>query len=488
MNGEIIGKLIRDWRIALMLVLVFGSIAGIYLLPPNPDRGLEGNLQFGLDLEGGSWLQLGFQSEIVGFQTDRPVADLIGDLERRLDAEVVWVGEHHLEIRKDFSREALQPVFTEAGAEIISYQRGVSPQTANDVKRILEDKINRLGTQDARVNLLTPAGSDFAQYVRVELAGVDMATAQEIVGTQGRFEIRIYTTGNATEHVLYGDAITSVGVPTQNPPGSNYWGVGFTFSEQGAVAFREAAIEHGAVNSPAEHELLMLLDNETVYSAPLDPNLAAKLRTAPERELSASTGSGQEGLDAAMALEIHLRAGALPVNVDIVGSGSVPAALGEHFKMMSLIAGILAVLTVGVVVFFRYREPYIVLPMIGTTAAELLILLGIARAIGWQLDLATIAGLIAVMGTGIDQLVITTDEVLHEGRVPSPNLYLKRYGRAFGIIAVAATTMFIAMLPLALMDLSTLRGFAIIAILGVLIGVLITRPAYGKIIMMILSR
>jgi preprotein translocase subunit SecD len=53
---------------------------------------------------------------------------------------------------------------------------------------------------------------------------------------------------------------------------------------------------------------------------------------------------------------------------------------------------------------------------------------------------------------------------------------------------VSAATVVIAMLPLALLDLSTLRGFAIITILGVLIGVLITRPAYGKIIMAILSK
>jgi preprotein translocase subunit SecD len=81
-----------------------------------------------------------------------------------------------------------------------------------------------------------------------------------------------------------------------------------------------------------------------------------------------------------------------------------------------------------------------------------------------------------------------TDEVLHEGRVPSQNLYMNRYRRAFGIIAVAAATVIIAMLPLALMDLSTLRGFAIITILGVMIGIVVTRPAYGKIIMAILSK
>jgi len=315
---------------------------------------------------------------------------------------------------------------------------------------------------------------------------VDMATAQEIVGKQGMFEIRIQTTGNETEHVLYGDQITSVGVP-QRSPETQAWGVGFTLSDAGAQAFRDAALRYGAVDNPNAHNLVMLLDNKTVYSAPLSGDLAAGLRSAPVRSLSASTGTGDAGLEDAMTLEIHLRAGALPVKVNVVGSGSVPAALGEHFKTTVAIAGLLALLTVGVVVYYRYREPSIVIPMLAINLSEIIILLGIARFIQ-QLDLASIAGLIAVIGTGIDQLVIITDEVLHEGRVPSPNLYMKRYGRAFGIIAIAAATVIIAMLPLALMDLSTLRGFAIITILGTMIGILVTRPAYGKVIMEILSK
>ena len=114
-------------------------------------------------------------------------------------------------------------------------------------------------------------------------------------------------------------------------------------------------------------------------------------------------------------------------------------------------------------------------------------LLGIAVFIQ-QLDLAAIAALIAVLGTGIDQLVIITDEVMHEGRVPSKVLYLKRLKRALVIIMTSAATVIIAMFPLIIMDLSTLKGFAIINILGILIGVLITRPAYGRIVMEILAK
>ena len=486
MNRETLINLIKDWRVALLLVLVIGSLIGIYLAPPNLEKGLEGNLQFGLDLEGGSWLQMEFQSVVVSYSTDKPVGDLIENLQKSLEADVTQIDADHLEIRKNVSRADLEPIFAESGAKIVTYHEGVSSFTADEVKRILNEKVNALGMQDAKVNLLTPTGSEYPQYVRIELAGVDMATAQEIVGTQGMFEIRVQTTANQTEHVLFGDQITSVGVP-QKDPYYQTWGVSFTLTDAGAQALRDGALKYGAVDNPQAHNLVMLLDNKTVYNAPLSGDLAAQLRSAPVKSLSATTGTGDAGLEDAMTLEIHLRAGALPVKVDTVGSGSVPAALGEQFKTTVIIAGLLALLTVGVVVYYRYREPAIVLPMLATTVSEIIILLGIARFIQ-QLDLASIAGLIAVVGTGIDQLVIITDEVLHEGRVPSPNLYMKRYKRAFGIIAVAAATVFIAMLPLALMDLSTLRGFAIITILGVVIGILVTRPAYGKVIMAILSK
>ena len=329
--------------------------------------------------------------------------------------------------------------------------------------------------------------NNVARYVRIELAGVDMKKAQEIVGKQGKFEIRVQTVGNETEHAVFGNTITSVKNPEKDLQ-SGSWGVQFTLNEDGAAAFQQAAIKYGATDAPEKHYLLMILDNKTVYSAPLNNRLASSLKTAPERIMVASTGSGNYGLDQAQNLEIHLRAGALPVDVNIAGSGGVTAPMGERYKMMALLAGIFALITVGFVIYYRYREPAIVLPMVVINASEIVILLGFISLIKFQMDLPTIAGLIAVLGTGIDQLVVITDEILHEGKVPSPNLYLKRLSRALSIIVIAAATVFIAMLPLALMDLSTLKGFAIITILGVLVGVIITRPAYGKIIMEILSK
>jgi preprotein translocase subunit SecD len=483
MNKDEIITLVKDWRVALLIILVVASLIAIY---PHFENGeFKTNLQYGLDLQKGAWLQLEFKSEVVGFQTDRPVDEFIGDLKNQTDAEIFLINDK-LEIRKLYTQSELTPIIEKAGGKITSYQQGVSKTTADDVKRILESKINSLGTRDARINTLT--GLDgVTRYIRIELAGVSMSEAQQVVGKQGKFEIRVVTTGNQSEHVVFGNSITSVGNPTQEPPGSGKWGVSFTMSEDGAKALQAAAIQYGAVSDPDNHELQMLLDGKVIYSAPLSKELAGNLQTEVVRQLFASTGTGTTGQQAAQNLEIHLRNGALPVDVTVAGSGSVSATLGEHFKLMCILAGLLALLTVGLVVYYRYREPAIVLPMVCINASEIIILLGIS-VFTIQLDLATIAGLIAVLGTGIDQLIIITDEILHEGKVPSPNVYQKRLSRALTIIVASAATVVIAMLPLALMDLSSLRGFAIITILGVLIGVTITRPAYGRIIMAILSK
>jgi preprotein translocase subunit SecD len=484
MDRQQLIELVKDYRVAGYLILLVLSI--ILIFPHPGPSGLETNLQFGLDLSGGSWIQLEFQSAVVTFKTSQPVDQFVTGLGKRLDADVNLVESNRIEIRKAVSEEELRQIFAENNTELVAYNPGVTKETADDIKRILENKINSLGTRDAKTYVITGLNG-ISRYVRIELAGVSMSQAQEIVGKQGKFEIRVVTTGNQTEHVVFGDAIQSVANPAQNPPNSDNWGVSFVLSPNGAEEFRQAAIKYGAVKDPANHNLAMILDGKMVYSAPLSADLAGTLQTHTSPNLIASTGVGESGKEDAKMLEIHLRNGALPVEVRIAGSGSVSAELGDQFKMWCILAGIFALLAAGASILYRYHEPAIVLPMILINASEVIILLGITSPF-LQLDLATIAGLIAVLGTGIDQLVILTDEILYEGKVPSPNIYLKRLKRALGIIIASAATVFIAMLPLALMDLSTLRGFAIVTILGVLVGVIVTRPAYGRIIMAILSK
>ncbi|MEI8332214.1 MAG: preprotein translocase subunit SecD, partial [Methanomicrobiales archaeon] len=222
MNGLELKALVSDWRVATLIILILLSVVAIF---PHFDsqRNMVSNLQYGLDLQQGSWLQLEFRAEVVGFTTDRPVDEFIANLSKKLDTEVVYIDPTHLEIRKYYSQAELDPIFTVAGGKLTTYQPGVSKSTSEDVKRILENKINTLGTKDAKVNTLVGLNK-VARYIRVELAGVDMKQAQNLIGKQGKFEIRVMTAGNQSEHVLFGDAITSVQNPTQEPAGSNHWG------------------------------------------------------------------------------------------------------------------------------------------------------------------------------------------------------------------------------------------------------------------------
>ncbi len=173
----------------------------------------------------------------------------------------------------------------------------------------------------------------------------------------------------------------------------------------------------------------------------------------------------------------------LPVEITIESKTSIEARLGAEFLKQALIAGIAALLGVWALVYLRYRHLLIGLAIIGTMICELLITLGAASLIGWTIGLPELGGLIIVIGTGIDHQIIITDEVLRGGLPGTKMASLRgRVSRAFAVIWAAAATTIAAMVMLALIGFGAMSGFAIITILGMLIAVLVTRPAYARIV------
>ena len=551
-------NLSKDNRVVLYAIVVALAIISI---------GLFG-LKFGLDLEGGSYLQLQLQGaeaqidvspeDILTYQFNAtsiekraqgyvlmvpgkvepnlaenlgyigaktipgensskitisaaPETIVINFLKDSLDADVklnVDVSPVRYEILTNVTRDSLNALLAPVGGKVPegedTFVEGVTDQTMIDTKKVLDSKLNRLGLQDIKVK------SVGNKFIMIDMAGADVAEAQEIVGKPGKFEIRIYTENNESMHVLYGDAVQSVDIPEKE---NNVWGVPFTLSEDGAIAFQKASIDSGATKKPNDHEIAMYLDKDEIFSAPLAPELASSLKKTPSRSMRATVGAGDEGAEKAKELNIHLREGALPVNVEIVGSGQVSASLGDQFKVQMVIAGLIALLAVAGMIYYRYREKRIVLPMVFTSFSEVVMMLGVwaiaGKYLGWQLDLASLAGIIMVIGTGVDQLVIITDELMKGGEAAASSaqrtikeraahaaekagvgkvvattskVYLTRLSRAFMIILGAAATTTVAMLPLLFMGFGALTGFALIIILGVILGTFIARPAYGRII------
>jgi preprotein translocase subunit SecD len=97
-------------------------------------------------------------------------------------------------------------------------------------------------------------------------------------------------------------------------------------------------------------------------------------------------------------------------------------------------------------------------------------------------DLGAIAGVLAAIGTGVDDQIVIMDE-LKKGEKGEGGSLVARAKRAFFIVVAASATIIAAMLPIILIGfgLGRLVGFAITTIMGTLVGVLITRPAFGEI-------
>ncbi len=545
-------SLLKNPRVIIFIVILLGSIVAIH---PGytPGNGTTSHLNFGLDLEGGSWLQIKLEGALaqvdvdsgklvsgivepiigapieitknnldVGGSTEKSVTfttsatvsasqlEYLGTvsvdklsgsttqvtisdtskeslvqayLSKALDAEVVPMSTEDgtvYEIRTAVTEQQLESLLEKVGGSIhknedgtSTYKEGVSTDTRDLTKEILSDKLNSLGIKDIPVRTVGD------EYILIDFAGIDLTTAKEIAEKPGKFEIRIQTTGNETEHVLYGDSIVSVGVPSFH---DEQWHTPFTLDDDGARTLQKIALDTGAIDNPDSHYLKMYLDGVEIYGAPLSSSAAEKLREGPIYSWEASTGTDEAAKSEATALQVHLRAGALPVNVKLVGSGHVDPGLGSQFKTAALVTGLISLIGVAAVVYFKYRRPEILIPMVGTSTSEVIMILGVAALIGWQLDLASIAGVIASIGTGIDHLVIITDEVLAEGKLPPTRVFKSRISKAFTIILGAASTNIIALSPLVVMGFGTLKGFAITTIIGVFIGVIFARPVYGVVI------
>ncbi|MEK6953775.1 MAG: hypothetical protein AABX01_02125 [Candidatus Micrarchaeota archaeon] len=183
-------------------------------------------------------------------------------------------------------------------------------------------------------------------------------------------------------------------------------------------------------------------------------------------------------------LKSVISGGKLPVST-VIGSAYVVAPqLGEKFLTYSYAGMALAILAVSMIIFIKYRRASLVIPIIIISTIEIFLTTTIIGVFG-TLDLAAVAALIALIGTGVNDQIIITDEILKRGKAQteeSARNVKERIKKAFYIIFAVAGAILAAMLPLFLTGIVEVRGFALSTIVGVIIGISITRPAFGDII------
>ena len=311
------------------------------------------------------------------------------------------------------------------------------------------------------------------------------------------WELRNVTTNGAVFTAMVFDSSDIKTVCTAEQPGicsvrdtqidTNLWQFefGIYISDDGAQRFADVTngmkkiVDQDTGESHLESKIEFYLDNKSISELDISSSLAGKAET------SISITGVREGKEEARTerriLQSVLSSGALPVQLSVVRVDSISASLGGEFVRAAMLAVLIASLAVMGVIYTRYRRIKILIPMMIWSVSETILILGVASVINWTIDLASIAGLVAAIGTGTNDQIMIIDEILLGRKEKSVYTIRQRVKRAFFIVFGAAGTIIAAMLPLLFVGIGVMRGFAITTTLGVLIGVFITRPAFGRV-------
>lgn len=382
---------------------------------------------------------------------------------------------------------------------LLKPEEKTSDADIKDVMAVMENRLNVYGVSDVKIKSATDLLG--GKYIVVEIAGATKDEVKDLIGSQGVFEARI---GNDTvfkggkediTHVCRNDG-TCAGIRECDEASEGY-GCKFIFTIKLSAKAAQAQADATSkleVNMTEQGNYLskpldLYVDNELVDSLMIGEDLKGNANALDIQISGPGVGATQEeAVNAALQnmnkLQTILITGSLPTKLNIVKMDSISPSLGKAFTDNALKTGLIAILAVGVVIFIRYRRFKIAIPIMITCLSEVLIVLGIAALFKYNLDLAAIAGIIASVGTGVNDQIVITDEVTRKMKAEeSEHMHWKdKVKNAFFIIFSAFACLVVAMIPLFWAGAGLLTGFAFTTILGITAGVFITRPAYSAVI------
>lgn len=392
---------------------------------------------------------------------------------------------------------------------LVGAEEPLTESQLDDLIAVSEERFNLYGLTDVQIRKASDLSGK--NFMLIEIAGSSPADLEELISKQGKFEAKI---GNETIFSGGEEDITYVGRTGQDAGITEC----FTTAEGDVCNFRfviylskAAAERHARVTDKLEinsttggkylsEKIDFYLDDQLTSSLNIGADLKGKAATQIQISGSGVGATRQDAINQAgldmKKLQTVLITGRLPFKLNIEKIDRISPRLGKDFTNQIFIAGVFAFLAVGLVVLIRYRRFKLVFVQLSTLASEVIILIGFAALIKWNLDLPSIAGIIAAIGTGVDDQLIIMDELMSESNEQGGSLK-ERIKRAFSIIMGAFSTTFIAMVPLTgalgflgigAASAGLLKGFAVTTILGISIGVLISRPAFADMVRQIMEK
>jgi preprotein translocase subunit SecD len=268
------------------------------------------------------------------------------------------------------------------------------------------------------------------------------------------------------EPLMTGSVLSKAEVRFNPQPGSGVTPIyiALTFNDAGAHQWREVILQL----KPESDRIAAVLDR-VVYSA---PTIAKSLYDTARRQakVDQSIITGNFTADEARLLAAILSAGALPTELKIIQESIVGPSLGRDSIEKGITASWIAGIAVLAFMVLYYRLSGLV--AVFTQLLNLLVVIGVLAGLKATLTLPGIAGLILLIGVGVDSNVLIFERMREElrlGKVARAAIDAG-YHRALTTIWDSHVTTLITALILFIFGTGPIRGFATTLSLGIIIN------------------
>jgi len=416
----------RDWiRFGAVIFVLLGSLYLIYPFWP-----LQDVVNLGLDLQGG--VRMVLEAQQVEEMTSKQKQDTLDRIITILNNRVDQYGLANAEIKQ-----------MGTGRVLVNLPGTKDPQEARDLigsTAILEfRKVIEAGTSPTAEVVPTSATQDILE---------------------DRDKIPYVVEG---EPLLTGAALSDARVRvSQSMQAAGQLYIALTFNQDGAKRFVEALRK-----LRVDDRLAIVLDN-MIYSAPRITQSIKDAAAQGWRSVQNSTTiSGKFTKEEATRVAIVLRAGALPVAVQVAEENTVGPTLGSD----SIQKGMMTI-AIGFILILLYMPIYYrLIGIVADVALLLNMMIVFAALVLFQatLTLPGIAGIILTIGMTVDANVIVFERLKEERRAGKSPLAAVRAGfdKSLSTLLDANVTTLLAALILLLVGTGPIKGFAITLGIGI---------------------
>jgi preprotein translocase subunit SecD len=404
-------------------IFAFGIVAlsvalGFWLVGPSQaDKPFRG-FSMGLDLSGGTRLVYDVDtSKVESSDVNSAVASLHDVVERRVNTFGVSEPVVYSQTVRDQGSKTSRLVVELPNVGSLEEAQKIIGDTP-----VLEFRTLRKGVD------LTKTTDESAIFERSKLTGEYLQRAQ----------------------VQFSGSSANAGMTTASPM------IGLTFNKAGAEIFADITRKH--LGEP----VAIYLDGE-LLSAPVVQN---------EIITGDAVITGDFTVEEAQTLAKRLNAGALPLPIALNSSEIIQPALGAGALQESVLAGVIALVVIGLFMTLWYRLPGFLASVALISYAVIMLLL--FKIIPVTLSTAGIAGFIISIGIAVDANILIFERTKEEMLKGKTNeiAFLEGFARAWTSIRDSNISSLLSAIILFSFGTSLVKGFALTFGLGVIVSML----------------